>query len=420
MSSYFSSLTSQDMAKLIAKAETSVCFAAPGMQTTVADAIAQTANRIGSDLITVCVDFDERVLRMGYGDLDAIKKLQAAGITTQSSPNLRMGLLVVDDEGFVFTPTALLLEAENHDEQGMNAMRLAPLQAKEAMARLSPAAKAVALVMAKSEEERQMLEAIVTENVPSVVPPEAIEQTAKAIQAVPLTKFDVARQVRVYNTFLQYVEIELRNASIDKKRLAIPPEIQALGGGQELDGRLKSSFDLIDRNSSISSKPLNDKVAKLRKDFTPSLGKKFGRALLKSAKPKFEERIAGLKGDLKEYQNRIKAEIQEQLDSSKDAISEHYLPLAQKNLPDAAIGLFGEAAKSWLIHELDKAFPKADDLIKNMNLEVDYKDVTFETLQDAQFLEAVRHAFPGQDWDKAHVEFNAVGEADKTTAKKLG
>lgn len=413
MNSYFSTLSSDEMAVLISNAEASVCFAAPGMHTPVADALVGVAGRIGSDLITVCVDFDERVLRMGYGDLEAIKKLQSAGITTQSSPSLRMGLLVVDDEGFVFTPTALLLEAENHDDQGMNAMRLAPQQAKEAMARLSPAAKAVALVMAKSDQERRHLESIVVENAPTAVPSETIEKIDKAIQEVPLTKFDVARKVRVYNTFLQYVEVELRNASIDKKRVAIPAEIQALGGGQELDGRLKSSFDLIAKNSSISSKPLNDKVAKLRKDFTPSLGKKFGRALLKAAKPQFEERIASLREELKEYQERVKTDIQVQLDGSRDAVVEYYLPLAKQNPPDAAVGLFGSDVKAWLTHELDKAFPKADDLIKKMDLDVDFKDVTFETLQDPQFLEAVRRAFPGQNWDKAHDEYNAAGEARK-------
>ena len=75
--------------------------------------------------------------------------------------------------------------------------------------------------------------------------------------------------------------------------------------------------------------------------------------------------------------------------------------------------MFGSDVKAWLTHELDKAFPKADDLIEKMDLDVDFKDVTFETLQDAQFLEAVRRAFPAQNWDKTHDEYNAAGEARK-------
>jgi len=414
MDKFFSTLTSGDMVRIISSAEASVFYAAPGLPTAVADAIVTSAKRIGSDLVNVCIDFDERVLRMGFGELEAVKKLHVSGIQLQSSPNLRIGLLAVDDNGFVFMPTALLLEAEMTEEQGMNAMRLTPQQAREAMARLSPAAKAVSVVLAKSDEERQQLSALKTEKNPKVVQPSEIEKTEKAIDEVPLTKFDVARQVRVYNTFLQYVDIELLHASIDKKRVAIPAEIQALGGGQELDGRLKSSFDLIAKNSSISSKPLNDKVAKLRKDFTPSLGKKFGRALLKSAKPKFSQRVEELKSELKDYQARVKVEIQAQLDSSRDAIVEYYLPLAEQTPPDGAIGLFGSDVKKWLVNELEKAFPKSDDLINNMTLDVDFKDVTYETLQDPQFIKAVKDAFPGQDWEKAHSEYRAAGEAQET------
>lgn len=88
---------------------------------------------------------------MGFGSLQAIKKLKGAGVSVMTTPGLRMGLLIVDDQGFAFTPTALLLEGEKDDGQGMNSMRLLPAQAKEAMARLSPAAKAVAIVLAKTD-----------------------------------------------------------------------------------------------------------------------------------------------------------------------------------------------------------------------------------------------------------------------------
>lgn len=39
-----------------------------------------TAKAIGSDLITVWIDFDERVMRMGYGDIESVKLLRGASI----------------------------------------------------------------------------------------------------------------------------------------------------------------------------------------------------------------------------------------------------------------------------------------------------------------------------------------------------
>jgi len=173
---------------------------------------------------------------------------------------------------------------------------------------------------------------------------------------------------------------------------------------------LKTTFDLIEKNSTLSSKPLADKVARLRKDFTPSLGKKFGCAIMKSAKPRFEKRLEALRVELVTHQAMVAAELQAQLDKSRKAIVDHYAPLAKANPPDAAVGLFGGDVEAWLDDELRKAFPLAEGLIMKMALELDYKDVTFETLKENDFLTAVRFAFPTGDWDQAHDEFKAAGE----------
>ncbi len=45
-----------------------------------------------------------------------------------------------------------------------------------------------------------------------------------------------------------------------------------------------------------------------------------------------------------------------------------------------------------------------------MSLEDRFKDVTFETLNQSDFLESVKEAFPQIDWDKAYDEFKAAGE----------
>jgi hypothetical protein len=36
--------------------------------------------------------------------------------------------------------------------------------------------------------------------------------------------------------------------------------------------------------------------------------------------------------------------------------------------------------------------------------------VTFETLNQEDFLDAVKEAFPQVDWDKAYTEYRAAGE----------
>jgi hypothetical protein len=153
----FCSLDSAAIANDIRRAQYSVCYAAPGIQREPAKAMAELARRIGPELITVCLDFDERVMRMGFGHLATVSTLREAGIAVGSTPGLHTGLVVVDHQGYIFTPTALYLEAENRAAEAPNAMRLSKEQVTEVLARLSPAARAIAIALAKTDEQRQRI-----------------------------------------------------------------------------------------------------------------------------------------------------------------------------------------------------------------------------------------------------------------------
>ena len=69
-----------------------------------------------------------------------------------------------------------------------------------------------------------------------------------------------------------------------------------------------------------------------------------------------------------------------------------------------------DEARVRLNGELDRIFPKADALIQKMQIDVRYKDVTFETLNREDFLIAIKEAFPRIDWDQPYKEFRAAGE----------
>jgi hypothetical protein len=417
MTPLFRSLDSAAMAKDIRAAQHSICYAAPGIQAEPAKTMVEVAKRIGPELITVCLDFDKRVMRMGFGDLAAVKCLRDAGIVVNSTPGLRTGLVIVDHQGYIFTPTALYLEAEDRPADAPNAMRLSQDQVTEALARLSPAAKAIAIALAKTDEERERIREQAVE-VPSVqVADGAFAAVERRLEEAPPVRFDIARQVRVFNAYLQYVELKLTGAAIQRHRLAIPASIQKLGGSKDLEGRLRTTFDLIEKGGKLSSKSLEDTLNEIRKNFTPSLGKDHGRVVLKAAKPHLEERLSKFRDELKGHQEKVENELQGQLDESRKQIVDYFVPRVVASPPDAMRGQFlkfEEAeARVWLNGELDRVFPKAEELIQKMQLDVRYKDVTFETLNREDFLDAIKEAFPRIDWDKAYKEFRAAGEKEK-------
>jgi hypothetical protein len=408
-------MDSAAMADFIRGTQRSVCYAAPGIQVAPGSAMIEVAQRFGPELISVCLDFDERVMRMGFGDLAAVKALRAAGISVRSTPGLRTGLIIVDDEGYIFTPTALYLEPDQRSSEAPNALRLSLDQVTEARARLSPAAKAIAIILARSTEERDRIKDQAIE-VPSVEVDEAqfgiVEQSLKE---APPVSFDVARQVRVFEPYLQYVELRLTGAAIHRFRVAIPKNIQNLGTDKGIESRLKTTFDLIERESALSSKPIEDDLNEVRRNLTPSLGKDHGRVLLKAKKDLFESRIADLRSKLDKFQSQVR-ELQGHLDASREEIINYYLPRLMDSPPDSLAGQLltdkptENEARKWLNDQLDDVFPTAEHLIKKMELDLTYKDVTFETLNRDDFLPLLKEAFPYANWEKAYAEFRAASE----------
>jgi hypothetical protein len=422
----FCSLSSQSIADLIRSAQQAVCYAAPGIQSDVAHAMMETGGRLGLEMLTVCLDFDERVMRMGYGEIGAVQLLRDAGVSVRSAPGLRTALMIVDDTGFIFTPTALYLEAEPTGHAAPNAIRMSGEQVAEALARLSPAAKAIAVAQAKTPEEKRRIEALPLDVGSAQIDDEQFAEVGISLEEAPPVRFDLARQVRVFEPYLQYVELSLTGAAIQRHRLAIPPIIQKLGGSKDLENRLRTTFELIEKGSKLSSKPLEDALNEIRKNFTPSLGKDHGRVVLKAAKPHLVERLAAFRAKLAKHQADVAAELQKHLDESRKQIVDYYLPRVLETPPDALLGqlLSGkpseDLARRWLDVELNRVFPNAESLIQEMKLDERFKDVTFETLNRDDFLESVKAAFPNVDWDMAYKEFRAAGESSGKTSAEGG
>jgi hypothetical protein len=417
----FTDLSSNRIAALIRSAKTRVVYAAPGIQDGPAAALVEFVSGLLSPELTVSLDFDERTLRMGYGSLEAVGMLRKAGIELVHFPGFRSGVLIVDGRGWVFTPVAHYLEDEPQSDETPNAIELSPAQVEAFAIRFSPASRQKAIKAASTPEIAAALAEMPCELGVMPVEQKHFQEVEKAMQDAPPVKFDVIRQVRVFEPYLQYVEMSLTGAAIQKHRVQIPQSIQKLGSSKDLEGRLRTTFDLLGKSSSLSSKGLEDELNDIRANFTPSLGKNHGRVVLKNAVPHLKARLEALKEQLVDHQKTVEEELQGKLSASQAVVVEYYLPLARKNPPDAVLGqsLSGEVSDEylmkWLELELKKVFPTAEQLIGKMTLDVHYKDVTFETLNRDDFLNSIKKAFPYTDWDKAYDEFRAAGETKRST-----
>ncbi len=75
----FVAMSDEKMASLIAGACRRVAVAMPAVQPRTANALLNAIRRLGPDSVGVVMDCDENVFRLGYGDLDAVKRLREGG-----------------------------------------------------------------------------------------------------------------------------------------------------------------------------------------------------------------------------------------------------------------------------------------------------------------------------------------------------
>jgi hypothetical protein len=170
------------------------------------------------------------------------------------------------------------------------------------------------------------------------IPQQVIELTRKALAQAPPVAFDVARQVRVFEPYIQYVEISLRGCAIQRRRIELPKSLQGIAPSTELDSRLRTTFDLIEKDSDVSSNLLGKELNVIRDTLTRALGKPWGRVLLRSNRPLFDQRIEGFKERLATHKRAVVESLGKHLHDSQEALVEHFLPLIQRSPPDALLG----------------------------------------------------------------------------------
>src|SRR5574344_275791 len=113
--STFQEVNDASLIQLIGKAQQRVVFVAPGVHQTVAEALGKRLAEIDRLQVTVVIDPDEDVCRIGYGDAKGLELLSRyadrQSFALMAQPGLRVGVLLVDDVTLVWSPTPRSVEA---------------------------------------------------------------------------------------------------------------------------------------------------------------------------------------------------------------------------------------------------------------------------------------------------------------------
>jgi len=391
---------------LIRKAQRRVVAVAPAFTRPVADALCERWNALGADGVHVIVDLHPEVFRLGYGEFEAVKSLEQTasklGVMLQRQPGIRIGLIISDDTTLIYAPIPQLIEAGPSSPDSPNAILLnttPPAVEKE----LGQGANGVLdQVIGEDKAERANM-----------------AEVEEKLKQNPPQKFNVARTVRVFNAFFEFVEFELSGTSIDRKTVSIPSEL--IGVGDEATQRqLRASFRLIPEDHDLSGEHLVKDKNLIAKKFLKVLPT-YGTVVQRSRKAEFEKAVAELRTSVEAFQTKVKEELQATMDKTQKSLCEALLPSLRQTPPKAWIP--SNSAKpddatlrQFLQDTLRKAFGSADQLIKHMSVNTLFKGVTYEMLTEDKFIATAKKVIP--ELDQLHSEFDAA-EGEPPTGDAL-
>jgi hypothetical protein len=406
------SITNVDDAKLaalIGAAERRVLLLAPGLSELVAAALRDAWARLRGSAVSVILDVDPEVCRLGYGTLEGLKIVRdaatRAGALVCHQPGVRIGLIISDDTTVIFSPTPLLVEAGSTQPDRPNAIRL------------QAAPEEVARDVGLGEHPDK-------ERVVGLDPVEAakIEAVTQDLASNPPVKFDLARRVRVFTSRFQFVELEMTGCFLSRNRVPIPSRLMGLAKDAEVQSQFHAHFNLVHGarlqvkagDKVLTEESLRQQKEAIARDYLIPL-KGYGSVVLRANKDKLVRAVEALKADVKAFQDGIKADLQKHMDTSAAALVNALLPAVVRSPPESYTKIHGPGvSKTQLRHllseDIRKAFGKGADLVQEMQVSRVFKDVAYESLVDGKFLEVARKAMPGVEF--LHDEYDAAKAAE--------
>ena len=372
------------LCEFIASANHRLIVFVPAVSSAVAKAICERWENLGAHAVNVILDIDPSVYRLGYGDETGLNLLvkTARQLNTElhRQTGIRIGLIISDDETMAYSPTPQLIEAGSEHPEAPNAIHFGSTP---------------------EELERELGEGpngtddqIIGKETAS---DGDIDEVQKDLDDNPPQKFDIVRKVNVFNAYFEFVEFELKGTYLNRKTIPIPSHLMGVAD-EDAKQKLRTSFRLVDKGDELSGEHLEKDKALIVKKYLKIL-KGYGSVILRTKKDDFRTEITELKAAVVEFSKEVKETLQKRIDERREALVEALFPAIKQNPPKDWIKSDGKrpddaTLRQFLEDDLRRAFGTADRLIRQMEVKCLFKGVTYESLQDENFIDIAQKAIP--------------------------
>ena len=210
----FVAITEEYLISKINTAKTRVAFIGTGFNSNVADAVVKKMNLVEN----IIFDNNSDVYRIGYGYAESLKILRDAGIQMQETHNIRINVLVADDEALIYSPTPLIVE--NPVKESFTNGIIIDYDAVAGLFNVVETAnKQFAKEKGLTDSQSDTKKLVVT-----TLTDTSISQTLQIIKENP-PKLDLHRKLNVYNARIKFIEIQLSGFNIKQHKVKIPSDL---------------------------------------------------------------------------------------------------------------------------------------------------------------------------------------------------
>ena len=396
------------LSSLIGTATRRLIVMAPAVTLPVAKTIQSQWHALGPAAVSVILDVDAEVYRLGYGDIEALTLLEQTATdlhtTLKRHEGIRIGVVIADDTTLVYAPTPQLIEAGPHNPSTPNAVVLGspPPAVVRELGQGSQGAREQVIGCDKAEKK-------------------SIKIVEEDLRGNPPQKFDVARSIRVFNAAFEFVDFELLGTFIDRKTVPIPKYLSGVRNKQTRE-QLQTSFRILPPDHTLSGAHLEHDKTLIAKRFLHTIPR-YESVVLRSEKEAFKKAVNALEEGVKKFGEEVRKTLQAAMDKNRETLVRSMLPLVKRVIPQEWLKSDGskpdaETLKRFLSDDLQQAFGTADRLIKQMQVRLVFKGVTYELLKAPEFIEAARKALP-QIKDFALLdEFDAAKAVERQDAER--
>lgn len=411
----FQMLTNDILVDIVSKANQRVIYIAPGIWLNVAKALSKYQRQNEAAALEIILDPNPQVCRLGYGELEAIKHLDAEDIYLRKCPGIRVGLLIVDKEAWFFTPTPQLVEEEltSMSNFSPNAVAISLDEANQLLGAIAP--KLVVEELLGKDNKLSVIGVPTPEIAHQTFEPKDLHELEADLEKCPPQQFDLARQVNVYSSYIQFVELNLEGTHLTRHTVSIPQELLNLASSQKDKDRLKASYQIIKPGSKLSGKEMHEKVKAVRDKYLKSIGNNYGRVILKQHKDAFTKDLIKLQNELNSYKGKVQTNLDKEIKECTKSLKGILGPAIQKNPPDELKYGINTAkpdkatVDKYLDKKLETIIPGAEDFVNDMVIRCQFKDVTYEMLHEDSFIDGLHKAFPYAGWPQIPInEYKAA------------